>query len=156
MNNSLTNFSFWANEEVNYVGPDKRPRSTISPTIVFKDGRPVLAIGLPGGSRIPTTLLAVLIEHLRFKKPLGEAISEPRIHLRRSWSDQPESNEFQFEKGMSDSIAGELEQLDWTVTMVTNPEYFGGMTAISVDENGCLTGWADWRRTNQAVGAERN
>jgi gamma-glutamyltranspeptidase/glutathione hydrolase len=156
MNNSLTNFSYWENEPVNYVSPGKRPRSTISPTIVFRDGQPVLAIGLPGGSRIPTTLLAVLIEHLQFEKPLGEVIAAPRFHLRRSWSLEPDSIEFQFEKGMGATIGGELEQLGWTVSMVTNPEYFGGVTAISLEDNGRLTGWADWRRTNRAVGAERN
>jgi len=64
----------------NAPGPGKRPLSSMSPTIVFKDGKPFLVTGSPGGSRIITTVLQVLLNVIEFEMPLGDAIAMPRIH----------------------------------------------------------------------------
>lgn len=64
----------------NAIAPNKRPLSSMSPTIVLKDGRPVLVIGTPGGSRIITTVLEILVNVLDHGMTLQEAIDAPRIH----------------------------------------------------------------------------
>ncbi|WP_031516053.1 gamma-glutamyltransferase [Streptomyces sp. NRRL F-5123] len=88
LNNELTDFSFVpANPAVpdpNLPGPGKRPRSSISPTIVLKDGRPDFAIGSPGGATIITTVLQVLTEHVDRGLPLVDAIAAPRASQRNA------------------------------------------------------------------------
>ncbi|MFE6975107.1 gamma-glutamyltransferase [Streptomyces sp. NPDC057682] len=88
LNNELTDFSFApANPAVhdpNLPGPGKRPRSSISPTIVLKDGRPVLALGSPGGATIITTVLQTLIGAVDRGLPLVEAIAAPRASQRNA------------------------------------------------------------------------
>jgi gamma-glutamyltranspeptidase/glutathione hydrolase len=152
LNNSLKNFSTWDATAVNATAPEKRPTSTIAPTLVFKEGKPVLAIGLPGGSRIPTTLNKVLVERLRFGQGLGASIGAPRFQLRRSWSPTPDSRELQWETAPPASLLDALEARGWDSTVVTDSEYFGGITAIEVLEDGTYLGWADPRRTNHADG----
>ncbi|MFF3552059.1 gamma-glutamyltransferase [Streptomyces tsukubensis] len=86
LNNELTDFSFApANPAVhdpNLPGPRKRPRSSISPTIVLDDGRPVLALGSPGGATIITTVVQTLTGRLDRGLPLVEAIAAPRASQR--------------------------------------------------------------------------
>jgi gamma-glutamyltranspeptidase/glutathione hydrolase len=64
----------------NAPGPDKRPLSSMTPTIVLKDGVPAFVTGAPGGSRIITAVLQVLVNAIDFKKPLAEAVAAPRVH----------------------------------------------------------------------------
>jgi len=86
LNNELTDFSFApANPAVhdpNLPGPGKRPRSSISPTIVLEHGRPLLAVGSPGGATIITTVLQTLTGRLDRGLPLVEAIAAPRASQR--------------------------------------------------------------------------
>ncbi|MGI5403804.1 gamma-glutamyltransferase [Streptomyces sp. CA-135486] len=86
LNNELTDFSFApANPAVhdpNLPGPGKRPRSSMSPTIVLEHGRPVLAVGSPGGATIITTVLQTLTGRLDRGLPLVEAIAAPRASQR--------------------------------------------------------------------------
>lgn len=152
LNNSLKNFSFTDPQGVNYPAPGKRPRSTIAPTLILKKGRPSLAIGLPGGQRIPVSVLQVLVDQLVFGRNPGDAITAPRVHLVRSYSDLPDSNRLQFEGPPADSLAKDLAAIGWQIETITDPEAFGGITAIEIDEDGCMTGWADPRRTNHASG----
>jgi gamma-glutamyltranspeptidase/glutathione hydrolase len=64
----------------NAPGPNKRPLSSMTPTIVLKDGKPAILTGAPGGSRIITAVLQVIVNVIDFKKPLGEAVAAPRLH----------------------------------------------------------------------------
>jgi gamma-glutamyltranspeptidase/glutathione hydrolase len=64
----------------NAPGPYKRPLSSMTPTIVLKDGAPAYVTGAPGGSRIITTVLQVLVNAIDFKKPIAEAVAAPRVH----------------------------------------------------------------------------
>ncbi len=66
--------------KANAVAPGKRPLSSMTPTLVFKDGRPVLIVGTPGGSRIITTVLEVIVNVIDHGMTLQEAIDAPRIH----------------------------------------------------------------------------
>ncbi len=64
----------------NAPGPGKRPLSSMTPTIVLKDGKVALVTGAPGGSRIITTVLQVIVNTVDFKKSIGEAVAAPRVH----------------------------------------------------------------------------
>lgn len=66
--------------EANLPGPGKRPLSSMTPTIVLKDGRPVLVTGSPGGSRIISTVLQVIVNVLDYKMDVATAVAAPRLH----------------------------------------------------------------------------
>jgi gamma-glutamyltranspeptidase/glutathione hydrolase len=66
--------------KANAIAPGKRPLSSMTPTIVLKDGKPVLVVGTPGGSRIITTVLEILVNVIDHGMSLQEAIDAPRIH----------------------------------------------------------------------------
>ncbi|MFD7430539.1 gamma-glutamyltransferase [Streptomyces sp. NPDC059818] len=88
LNNELTDFSFApadpAVHDPNLPGPGKRPRSSISPTIVMKHGQPVLALGSPGGATIITTVLQSLIGKVDRGLSLVDAIAAPRASQRNA------------------------------------------------------------------------
>lgn len=66
--------------QANAIAPGKRPLSSMSPTIVTKDGQPVLVLGTPGGSRIITTVLHTIINMVDYGMDLQEAVDAPRFH----------------------------------------------------------------------------
>jgi gamma-glutamyltranspeptidase/glutathione hydrolase len=66
--------------KANAVAPGKRPLSSMTPTLVLKDGMPVLVVGTPGGSRIITTVLEVIVNVIDHGMTLQEAVDAPRIH----------------------------------------------------------------------------
>jgi len=66
--------------EANLPGPGKRPLSSMTPTIVLKDGKPVLVTGSPGGSRIISTTLQVTVNVLDYKMDVMSAVAAPRLH----------------------------------------------------------------------------
>ncbi|MFH8572606.1 gamma-glutamyltransferase [Streptomyces sp. NPDC017993] len=86
LNNELTDFDFTpitkGVPDPNLPGPGKRPRSSMSPTIVLKDGRPLIAVGSPGGATIITTVLQTLVNRVDLGMPLPEAVAAPRISQR--------------------------------------------------------------------------
>ncbi|WP_354643288.1 gamma-glutamyltransferase [Kitasatospora camelliae] len=88
LNNELTDFSFTpvtpGVPDPNLPGPGKRPRSSISPTVVLKDGRPFLAVGSPGGATIITTVLQVLTGRIDRGLGLEQAIAAPRASQRNT------------------------------------------------------------------------
>lgn len=66
--------------DLNLVAPHKRPLSSMSPTIVLENGKPVLAVGASGGPRIITATLHVMLNVIEYGEPLGQAIGRPRFH----------------------------------------------------------------------------
>ena len=64
----------------NLPGPGKRPLSSMTPTIVLKDGKPFLITGSPGGSRIITAVLQVILNAIDFHMPIDKAVEAPRLH----------------------------------------------------------------------------
>jgi gamma-glutamyltranspeptidase/glutathione hydrolase len=66
--------------EANAIAPDKTPLSSMSPTVITKDGKPFMVIGSPAGSRIPTITLEAIINVIDFGMDIQQAIDEPRIH----------------------------------------------------------------------------
>jgi gamma-glutamyltranspeptidase / glutathione hydrolase len=84
LNNELTDFNFDSLTHPNRVEGGKRPRSSMSPTIVLDDGQPLLALGSPGGSTIITTVLQILVDRLDLDATLPEAIAAPRATQRNT------------------------------------------------------------------------
>jgi gamma-glutamyltranspeptidase/glutathione hydrolase len=82
LNNELTDFNFNSTTHPNRVEGGKRPRSSMSPTIVLRDGAPFLAVGTPGGSMIITTVLQILVYRIDLGIPLPDAIAAPRASQR--------------------------------------------------------------------------
>lgn len=79
LNNELTDFSaVWSASDPNRIEPGKRPRSSMSPTIMLKDGKPWLALGSPGGSTIITTVLQTILNRVDLGMTTPEAIAAPR------------------------------------------------------------------------------
>jgi gamma-glutamyltranspeptidase/glutathione hydrolase len=74
-------------DEANAPAGGKRPLSSMTPTIVLRAGKPFLVTGSPGGSRIITTVLGVLLNVIDYRKSLAEAVSAPRIH-HQWWPDE--------------------------------------------------------------------
>ncbi len=89
-NNELTDFNFDSLTHPNRAEGGKRPRSSMSPTIVLRDGDPLLAVGSPGGSMIITTVLQILINRLDLGLTLPQAIADPRLTQRNTATTQAE------------------------------------------------------------------
>jgi gamma-glutamyltranspeptidase/glutathione hydrolase len=79
--------------KANAVAPGKRPLSSMTPTLVLKDGKPVLVVGTPGGSRIITTVLEVIVNVIDHGMTLQEAVDAPRIH-HQWWPDNVAAEPF--------------------------------------------------------------
>jgi gamma-glutamyltranspeptidase / glutathione hydrolase len=82
LNNELTDFNFDSTTHPNRVEGGKRPRSSMAPTIVLRNGKPFLAVGSPGGSTIITTVLQILVDRLDQAMTLPQAIADPRASQR--------------------------------------------------------------------------
>ncbi|MFD9867465.1 gamma-glutamyltransferase [Streptomyces niveus] len=126
LNNELTDFSFAAANpavhDPNLPGPGKRPRSSISPTIVLDErDRPLVALGSPGGATIITTVIQTLTGHLDRGLPLADAIAAPRASQRNSATTE-------LEPALYDGpLRGQLEALGHAFTK--NPE-IGAATGV--------------------------
>jgi gamma-glutamyltranspeptidase/glutathione hydrolase len=85
LNNELTDFSTVYNStDPNRIEPGKRPRSSMSPTIILQDGKPFLALGSPGGSTIITTVLQTILNRVDLGMSISEAIAAPRASQRNT------------------------------------------------------------------------
>ena len=145
LNNELTDFSFSSHRNgvpiANRVEPGKRPRSSMSPTIILKDGRPTLVIGSPGGSRIIGYVAEAIVAHIDWGMNIQAAVSIPHAINRFGTYD--------LEKGTSlEGMVAPLEELGYKVNLRS---LNSGLHAISIGENG-LFGGADPRREGIAIG----
>jgi gamma-glutamyltranspeptidase / glutathione hydrolase len=87
----------------NAPGPNKRPLSSMTPTIVLRNGKPAILTGAPGGSRIITAVLQVIVNVIDFKQPLDAAVAAPRLH--HQWL----PDQVQVERTMSAATVQALE-----------------------------------------------
>jgi gamma-glutamyltranspeptidase/glutathione hydrolase len=115
--------------EANLPGPGKRPLSSMSPTIVLKDGRPVLVTGSPGGSRIISTVLQVIVDVLDYHMDVAAAVAAPRLH--HQWL----PDEVRIERGFSDDT---LAALRAEGHRVIEPMGQTSANSIAVTDNGLL------------------
>ena len=85
LNNEMTDFStVYDPKDPNRIEPGKRPRSSMAPTIILKDGAPFLALGSPGGSTIITTVLQTILNRVDLGMTISEAIAAPRASQRNT------------------------------------------------------------------------
>lgn len=145
LNNELTDFSFRSHRDgvpvANRVEPGKRPRSSMAPTIVLKDGEPALVVGSPGGSRIIGYVAKTIVAHIDWGMDVQQAVTLPHLVNRFGTYD--------VEEGSAAAELGEpLKALGFNVeTRALN----SGLHAIARGEDG-LTGGADPRREGIAIG----
>ena len=128
--------------EANAPGPGKRPLSSMSPTIVLKDGKPFLVTGSPGGSRIITAVLQVISNVIDRKLPIAEAVTEPRLH--NQWM----PDQILVERGFSRDVMRALQGRGHIVSDTLQPT---SANSILVTPEG-LVGAAD-PRTRGALAA---
>jgi gamma-glutamyltranspeptidase/glutathione hydrolase len=145
LNNQLTDFSFAPEKDdqavANRVEPGKRPRSSMAPTIVLKDGKPLYALGSPGGSSIISYVATTLIGLVDWKLDMQAAISMPHM-LNRFGT-------YELEAGTkAEDFADELEALGYKVKV---GDQNSGLHGIAIAPDG-LTGGADPRREGIALG----
>ena len=145
LNNELTDFSFKTHDEgapvANRVEPGKRPRSSMSPTIVLKDGKPLLAIGSPGGSQIIGYVAQALVAYIDWGMDIGDVVAMPHLINR--------FGPYEIEAGTdAEKLAGPLKALGYEVKP---GEMNSGLHAIELTEGG-MRGAADPRREGVAVG----
>ncbi|GAA4579346.1 gamma-glutamyltransferase [Planotetraspora phitsanulokensis] len=115
LNNEMTDFTFGpAPGDPNLPAPGKRPRSSMAPTIVLKDDRPLLAVGSPGGATIITTVLQILVNRLDFGMTLPQAIAAPRASQRNTPTTQAE-------QAFIDRYGPQLTALGHTFSLVPGP-----------------------------------
>ncbi|RJX73688.1 gamma-glutamyltransferase [Vibrio sinensis] len=145
LNNELTDFSFATHKNgypiANRVEPGKRPRSSMAPTIVFKDDKPYLAIGSPGGSRIIGYVAQSLIAHLDWRMDIQDAISMPRMVNRFGTYDLEQGTEAASFKPVLEKMGYQVEVRDLN----------SGLHGVLIG-NGELVGGADPRREGVVLG----
>jgi gamma-glutamyltranspeptidase / glutathione hydrolase len=119
----------------NLPGPGKRPLSSMTPTILLKDGKVALVTGAPGGSRIITSVLQVIVNAIDFNKPIGDAVAAPRVH------DQWRPDEVVAERALPAATVRGLTALGHKLRIGAT---FGSAHSIMVTPDG-LVGAADQR-----------
>jgi gamma-glutamyltranspeptidase/glutathione hydrolase len=128
--------------EANAIQPGKTPLSSMTPTIVLRDGKPYLALGSPGGPTIINTVLEVMVNVLDFGMNVQDAVNWPRFH--HQWM----PDELRLEPGYSPDTIALLEKRGYTVKLVSAQ---GEVAAIGFD-NGWLEGAPDPRTEGTAEG----
>ena len=131
--------------EANAIQPGKRPLSSMTPTIVLKDGKPILIIGSPGGSTIITTVMQVILNVLVYDMSIQQAVTASRFHSQwlpdaimvEPFTIASDVRENLLHKGHS------IKFYKWG--------YIGQANGITITENG-IYGGADSRGENSAVG----
>ena len=146
LNNQLTDFSFLSNVSgkpiANRIRPNKRPMSSMSPVIVFRDNRPVLAIGSPGGWLIPHYITNALIGALDLKLSPKEVVSQKLLSVQPNYT--------VLEKNGAWSKANIPKQLKSLGHQIKYRSFSSGLAVIKWDK-GSWHGAADPRREGKAV-----
>jgi gamma-glutamyltranspeptidase/glutathione hydrolase len=156
LNNELTDFSFTPNpSDPNIVEPGKRPRSSMSPTIVLDDGEVRYVVGSPGGATIITTVVQILLNRIELGMTLPEAVAAPRASQRNTANNAPTPAEAEFIAAYTDDLApfGQL------LTQVGGPNApgtlageIGAAAAIEVDPDGLMIAVAEPVRRGGGTG----
>lgn len=144
LNNELTDFSFRSHRDgvpiANRLEPGKRPRSSMSPTIVMKDGAPVLAIGSPGGSRIIGYVATAIVSWADWGMDVQQALSAPHLVNRFGTYDIEQGSD-------AEAMQAPLEEMGYKVNL---RDLTSGLHAIEIGDT--LKGGADPRREGIALG----
>lgn len=146
LNCGMSNFSRTSNN--NMVEPLKRPRSSITPTVVLKDGKPFCVVGSPGASRIISTVVLTLVNIIDFELNAVEANAAPRMYC------QKYEDYLFLEGGFDRDVVTQLERMGHNLRVYEGLDlFFGGVQVIIVDPTtGVYHGSADPRRGGVAFG----
>jgi gamma-glutamyltranspeptidase/glutathione hydrolase len=129
--------------EANSIHPEKRMLSSMTPTIIFKDQKPFLILGSPGGGRIITSVLQTIVNVIDHKMSLAEAIDSPRFH--HQWY----PDEIQVEKNFVDKNTEQsLVNMGYKLKEIVD---FGRIDAIMFLEDGSAIGHSDRRGYGKAI-----
>jgi len=151
LNNELGNFKNTPvkNSPIN-LEPGRRPRTTISPLVVKKDGKVRWVIGSPGAGRIGSTIIEILVNLIDFDMDLETAIRTPKF------SGYDVYKEIQLEDNFPPKTISFLEELGHKVKKYPYPDlYFGGPNTIAVSDDGVLTGVGSIRRLGGAAAPDK-
>jgi gamma-glutamyltranspeptidase/glutathione hydrolase len=146
LNDEMADFDFRPGQ-VNSIAPGKRPLSSMSPTLVLKDGESVACLGSPGGKRIITTVALIISNLLDHGLDLQAAINAPRIS-------QYHQGPFKYEKRLPRDVLEKLKQMGHELEEKQAYDlYFGGAQGVYFDRaKARLHGAADPRRDGRALG----
>ncbi|UUI82469.1 gamma-glutamyltransferase [Bacillus halotolerans] len=143
LNNELTDFDAVPGG-ANEVQPNKRPLSSMTPTILFKDDKPVLTVGSPGGATIISSVLQTILYNIEYGMELKAAVEEPRIYTNSMSS-------YRYEDGVPEDVLSKLKDMGHKFS--TSPVDIGNVQSIFIDrENGTFKGVADSSRNGAAIG----
>jgi gamma-glutamyltranspeptidase / glutathione hydrolase len=121
---------------------------------VMQDGKPLLALGVPGSTLIPTAMFQVLLDRLAFGRPLEEAIGDTRVHFMIPWR-AGQTETLEAEQSLPAGVATAMQARGWRNNLrepAGRGRRFGGVNAVEISGDGTLRGYADPRRTNTAAG----
>ncbi|OPZ50819.1 MAG: Gamma-glutamyltranspeptidase precursor [Firmicutes bacterium ADurb.BinA052] len=150
LNNEMDDFSTNPNS-VSAPEPGKRPLSSMSPTIILKDGKPFMALGTPGATRIFPSMAQIIMNVVDFGMGLDEAIEAPRMFCSSS-AGKPGT--LFVESRIPAEVRDALKAMGHNVSVRGDYDsYFGGTQAILLDQSsGMIHGAADSRRLGAAIG----
>jgi gamma-glutamyltranspeptidase / glutathione hydrolase len=135
VNNELTDFNFDSLTHPNRVEGGKRPRSSMSPTIILRDGNPFLAVGSPGGSTIITTVLQILVDRVDLGLTLPQAIADPRLSQRNTSTTQVEPAFLATAEATALSARGHVFSTTPEIGAATGIEFLGGGQLLAAAES---------------------
>jgi gamma-glutamyltranspeptidase/glutathione hydrolase len=137
LNNEMTDFDF-SGPHPNVPEAGKRPRSSMSPTIAFKDGKPAFSIGSPGGATIITTVLQTIVNHIDLGMTMDQAIDAPRLSERNGEATH-------IEPGYSGTPAA-LAQEKYGRRWAADAEEIGAANALVFNPDGTVTAVSEGKR----------
>ena len=145
MNNEMDDFVLGAGHP-NSVAPSKTPLSSMSPTIVLKDGKPFMVLGSPGATKIISTVSQVISRVIDHKMGMQDAIDAPRL-----WDNT--SNKINVETRISDETLKQLEAMGHKTNKTSEWDRgMGSVQGVLYKADGTLEGGADPRRDGKALG----